>query len=532
MYENVPEGSVILWELWDDPLPKSIPGEPGMDMGSQGLRNIDWSPYEEDTAAKYEILKAKLREADYVAYSSKRIYDSVDELPQRYPMTTRYYDAMWDGSLGYELAMEATSPPRLFGFTFDDRHADESWSLYDHPQVSVFRKVRDLSDAEFDAVLGGSWEQAVAYDTGELSLLSRPLVWLGLRGGPGAEYEGAFGAVLRMISGQEDSAGSADRGRPAVARYAAGGAGRGRQLPLERLGKRAPGCGGGGVVAGVDTAGMGGVAPVLPPVWFISGPGVSAEQNGGLAAGGLAVVDCGQRGGVWTTSVRNAWIAATIVAVAGGFVAFRSWREMRAYLGTNWPLLLAGRGRGRPAFAGFLLIRMANPDLWQPWYGGEKFMEFAFLNGILRSPTFPPVDPHFAGGFINYYYFGIYLAAYLIKLTGIYAEVAFNLTIAMLFALTVSNAFSIAYTAYGRFWRGQGARRTVLAHGTGGGDACAAVYRRDRKPGRLCAVGARAGRAGAGADRGRCGGRRTGGAAGCGGGPGVCADGPGPAAGL
>ena len=25
IYENVPEGSTILWELWDDPLPKSIP---------------------------------------------------------------------------------------------------------------------------------------------------------------------------------------------------------------------------------------------------------------------------------------------------------------------------------------------------------------------------------------------------------------------------------------------------------------------------------------------------------------------------
>ena len=112
---------------------------------------------------------------------------------------------------------------------------------------------------------------------------------------------------------------------------------------------------------------------------------------------------------------------------------------------------------------------MANPDLWQPWYGGEKFMEFAFLNGILRSPTFPPVDPHFAGGFINYYYFGIYLAAYLIKLTGIHAEVAFNLTIAMLFALTVSNAFSIAYTAYGRFSSGQGRPHASMDDGTSPG---------------------------------------------------------------
>ena len=73
--------------------------------------------------AKYLLLKQKLREADYVAYSSKRIYDSVDELPQRYPLTTLYYQAMRDGRLGFELAGEFTSPPQLFGVTFDDRHA-------------------------------------------------------------------------------------------------------------------------------------------------------------------------------------------------------------------------------------------------------------------------------------------------------------------------------------------------------------------------------------------------------------------------
>jgi YYY domain-containing protein len=69
------------------------------------------------------------------------------------------------------------------------------------------------------------------------------------------------------------------------------------------------------------------------------------------------------------------------------------------------------------------------------------------LNGILRSPTFPPLNPHFAGGVINYYYFGLYLVAYLIKLSGIYAEVAFNLTIATLFALTVANSFAVVYSA-------------------------------------------------------------------------------------
>ena len=109
MYENIDPGATILWEQWDDPLPKAIPNEPGLDVGSAGLRNIDWGPYEEDTAEKYAVMKQTLREADYVAYSSKRIYDSVDELPARYPMTNLYYQSMWDGSLGYELAAEFTS---------------------------------------------------------------------------------------------------------------------------------------------------------------------------------------------------------------------------------------------------------------------------------------------------------------------------------------------------------------------------------------------------------------------------------------
>ena len=54
-------------------------------------------------------------------------------------------------------------------------------------------------------------------------------------------------------------------------------------------------------------------------------------------------------------------------------------------------------------------VRLLNPDLWQPWNGGEKFMEFAFLNATLRSPNFPPYDPYFAGGILNYYYYGFYL---------------------------------------------------------------------------------------------------------------------------
>ncbi|MBW7882215.1 MAG: hypothetical protein H3C34_06205, partial [Caldilineaceae bacterium] len=151
--------------------------------------------------------------------------------------------------------------------------------------------------------------------------------------------------------------------------------------------------------------------------------------------------------GLLANLVVHAWISVLLLAIPGVVFAVRRRHALAAFIRANWQLMLGGEIVFAVTYLLFTGVRLLNPDLWQPWLGGEKQMEFAFLNGILRSPTFPPVDPHFAGGFINYYYFGLYLVAYLVKLTGIYAEVAFNLTIPTLFALTVLNVFTVAYSA-------------------------------------------------------------------------------------
>lgn len=75
--------------------------------------------------------------------------------------------------------------------------------------------------------------------------------------------------------------------------------------------------------------------------------------------------------------------------------------------------------------------------------GLEKFMDFGFVNTILRSGYVPPKDMWFAGGSINYYYFGQYVTAFLTSLSGIKTEVSYNLMMATLFAFSMALSFAV-----------------------------------------------------------------------------------------
>ncbi|HLE16091.1 MAG TPA: DUF2298 domain-containing protein [Anaerolineales bacterium] len=94
------------------------------------------------------------------------------------------------------------------------------------------------------------------------------------------------------------------------------------------------------------------------------------------------------------------------------------------------------------AFAGWAFVRSTNPEI----SGTEKPMEMAFINAILRSPTFPPHDPWLSGYSISYYYFGYVLVAMLAELTAVPGSIAFNLGISLVFALSAVGAYGLVYT--------------------------------------------------------------------------------------
>lgn len=93
------------------------------------------------------------------------------------------------------------------------------------------------------------------------------------------------------------------------------------------------------------------------------------------------------------------------------------------------------------AFLVFVIIRAYCPDIY--WTGGEKLMDMSFINMILRSTSFPPVDPWLSGEPMQYYYFGYLVAANLIKLSNVLPSIGFNLGVATIFALSATAAYGI-----------------------------------------------------------------------------------------
>ena len=134
-------------------------------------------------------------------------------------------------------------------------------------------------------------------------------------------------------------------------------------------------------------------------------------------------------------------------------------RQRRAILVTE--LLFAG------AFVFWAVIRSYTPAIAHT----EQPMDFALMNGILRSSHFPPNDPWYAGESISYYYFGHLMAAGLTKLTDIASSVTYNLSLVSTAAMAATGAMSLVYNLVYTMRRPDGRGPTVgtaLAFGVAG----------------------------------------------------------------
>ncbi len=424
----------------------------------------------EDEPYKRDIMLRALDDSQYLTISSNRFYDSLARIPIRWPMSNRYYAALFGGELGYELAAVFEETFELGPLRVSDQHlptfdspawlnefeAEEAFHVYDHPAVFVFRKTAAYDPEAARSVLyEAPLNRLEAVGTNYVEAC--PQVFLQLGGG---------GCDLTLVDTVTWSSLQADAAPTQL------------MFTPERRAVQYDN----GTWSGLfDRQSAINTEPLLTvaawwlmivavgwaawPLLFALFPsfadrGYSLAKTAGLLVSGW-LAWYGASAGLATWSRAGILLALALLLAGGLALALRRRAGLTSYVRQRWRRLAAIEVITLLAFLGFLAVRLANPDLWHYQFGGEKPMDFAYFNGVLRSTIFPAIDPWYAGGFLNYYYFGYVIVGGPTLLLGVVPSIAYNLILPTLFALAGIGAFSVAFNvvAHWREQRGGGARR-------------------------------------------------------------------------
>jgi len=148
----------------------------------------------------------------------------------------------------------------------------------------------------------------------------------------------------------------------------------------------------------------------------------------------------------WLPYTRSTlWLAILILGLVSLFIFLRQRQEIMTFFRHNMGPIILIELLGLSLYLLQIGIRLGNPDVWDIIWGGEKPMDLSYFTAVLKSTIFPPYDPWFAGGYINYYYYGFVFVGTLTKLLGIVPTIAYNLILPMLFSFTGLGVYSIAY---------------------------------------------------------------------------------------
>ena len=398
-----------------------------------------------DNQTKYDSILHTLEVGDYLTIASNRFYDTESRNRMRWPLTTHYYDRLYAGELGYELVALFDEPYQLGPWRVSDQHlpiydspawlneieGDEAFHVYDHPAVFVFRKSQDYSSAKVKAVLSSvSLLQSHELSRDENSAQTLGVIyWTSKETDPvptaltfpRADYETQTAGGTWSERFFSDSIANSNQVLGTLFWYFA--------------------------LLVMGTAAFPIVYALFPSL-ADGGYGIS-KLTGILLIAWFAWAASTLKFSLWSQA--GLFILLALLTLFSLKMAYRKRVSLMQFLRANWRRLACMELLAILAFAVMIAVRLTNPDLWHPYKGGEKPMDFAYLNGVLRSTTFPPIDPWFASGFINYYYFGYVLVGVPSLLLGIVPSFAYNLMIPTIFSLTGAGAFSAAYNILSRW---------------------------------------------------------------------------------
>lgn len=447
----LPEG-----EFYHDDLPPSgvsVQNCRARDLWGNQLQSRPLEIYYEDDAYKRDLMQRGLDDSDYLIISTNRRYDSQSRIPYRWPMTMQFYSALFNGQLGFELVKTFHESFELGPLKVSDQYlpiysgaewlnefeAEEAFHVYDHPAVFIFKKTSEYSTEKTAAILERVPLNKVDAVTTHGNCAALPMT-----------ATASFYCDPQLIGVVMLYSVPASKIPTAL------------QFPTDLAGVQREG---GTWSERFHSESIINTQPVVTvlswwvvilvfgwvvwPLLFVVFPQLAdrgyafAKIAGLLFIGWLAWFVSSARIPMW--SQQGIVIVMVIMAAVSGAVVWRKRSDFSAYLRANLRNLVWIEAISLGAFIFFLLIRLTNPDLWHPYFGGEKPMDFAYFNGVLRSTVFPPVDPWHAGGYINYYYFGYVIVGSPVLLLGMIPSIAYNLIIPTLFALTGMGAFSVAY---------------------------------------------------------------------------------------
>lgn len=393
--------------------------------------DLNLQVYWDDNADKLSRFMDILAKSDYIVIPTNHQYAQITRLPERYPLTTEYYrqligcpvgediikcyrvaqPGMVRGNLGFELVQVFESYPTLFGYSINDQAAEEAFTFYDHPKVLIFKKTDQFNVGHLQVVLGQvdltrvvhlTPKQAGDYETQKNLLLPQSRLEAQRAGGTWSELFSyaalqnkyplvglliwyAFIFLLGLASYP-----IARMALPGLGRYA---------YPLSRIV---------------------GLVMVAWLSWMGGSIGIPYTRTSIAAAVALVALIGLTVGWARRAQIREEWLSN------------RSFFTLTEILFLLFFLL-------------DLLIRLGNSDMWHPAKGGERPMDFSYFNAVLKSTSFPPYDPWYAGGYINYYYYGFVLAGTPVKLLGIVPSIAYNFILPTWFALVGVGAFAIGW---------------------------------------------------------------------------------------
>jgi len=129
--KNINKGSFVLSEtanVVDIPI-----------SNTNNLNVVSFNFYEIDNDLNlYEELKNNLIRADYIFVPSRRVFTNHPK--EIYPKLNQYYEDLFSGKLGFKKVAEISSFPK-FLLTFKDEKAEETWTVFDHPVIRIYKRV-------------------------------------------------------------------------------------------------------------------------------------------------------------------------------------------------------------------------------------------------------------------------------------------------------------------------------------------------------------------------------------------------------